>query len=100
MAKKDNNSGLMPPCLFKQFKDKEAFQDYFSTLFKQGIEEMLQAKLDEHLRYTKHGKEGYNTGNSRNSSYTKKITTESVGDIVLNIPVTEKFHLVKPISFK
>ena len=90
MAKKDNNSGPMPKGFFKQFKDKEAFQDYFSTLFKQGIEEMLQAELDEHLGYAKHSKEGYNTGNSRNGSFKKKVTTESVGDIVVNIPRDRK----------
>ena len=33
-----------------------------------------------------HKKEGYNTGNSRKGSFLKTVTTENVGDIVLNIP--------------
>ena len=75
-----------PKGFFKQFKSKETFQEYFNTLFKQGIEEMLQSELDEHLGYAKHTVEGYNTGNSRNGTYSKTITTENVGELVLNIP--------------
>jgi transposase-like protein len=75
-----------PKGFFKQFKSKESFQEYFNSLFKQGIEEMLQGELDEHLGYAKHTTEGYNTGNSRNGSFPKTVTTENVGEVVLNIP--------------
>ncbi|MBL0046482.1 MAG: IS256 family transposase [Bacteroidetes bacterium] len=75
-----------PKGFFKQFKNKESFQEYFNSVFKQGIEEMLQSELDEHLGYSKHTKEGYNTGNSRNGSFPKTITTENVGEVLLNIP--------------
>jgi len=47
---------------------------------------MLKGELDEHLGYSKHSVEGYNSGNSRNGSFPKTITTENVGDVVLNIP--------------
>jgi putative transposase len=47
---------------------------------------MLKAELDEHLGYSKHSVEGYNSGNSRNGSFPKTITTDNVGDVVLNIP--------------
>ena len=76
----------LPKGFFKQFKNKESFQDYFNKLFKQGIEEMLQSELDEHLGYLKHAKEGYNTGNSRNGTFQKTVTTENIGEVVLNIP--------------
>lgn len=75
-----------PKGFFKQFKNKESFQEYFNSVFKQGIEEMLQSELDEHLGYSKHTKEGYNTGNSRNGSFPKTVTTENVGEVLLNIP--------------
>ena len=75
-----------PKGFFKQFKSKESFQEYFNSLFKQGIEEMLQGELDEHLGYAKHATEGYNTGNSRNGSFSKTVNTENVGEVVLNIP--------------
>ncbi len=47
---------------------------------------MLKGELDEHLGYEKHSKEGHNSGNSRNGSYSKKVKTESLGDLGLNIP--------------
>lgn len=79
-----------PKDFFKQFKNKEEFQTFFSSLFKQGVEQMLQAELDEHLGYDKHSPEGYHSGNSRNGSYAKKVKTESLGDITLNIPRDRK----------
>jgi putative transposase len=75
-----------PKDFFKQFKSKEDFHSFFNDLFKQGVEEMLQAELDTHLGYEKHSKEGYGSGNSRNGSFSKKIKTDSLGDMVLNIP--------------
>lgn len=86
MTENNNKGEQFPKGFFKQFKDKESFHTYFNSLFKQGIEQMLQAELDEHLGYEKHSKKGYNSGNSRNGSFPKTITTESVGNIVLNIP--------------
>jgi putative transposase len=86
MAIKDDTGAPFPKDFFKQFKSKDSFQEYFNALFKQGIEEMLKCELDEHLGYPKHTKEGYNTGNSRNGSFPKTITTENVGEVVLNIP--------------
>jgi putative transposase len=86
MQNKNKTDEQFPKGFFKQFKNKESFQDYFNSLFKQGIEEMLQGELDEHLGYSKHTKEGYNSGNSRNGSFPKTITTENVGEVVLNIP--------------
>ena len=86
MANKKDPSDQLPKDFFKQFKDKETFQNFFNSFFKQGIEEMLKGELDEHLGYSKHSVEGYNSGNSRNGSFPKTITTENVGDVVLNIP--------------
>lgn len=80
----------VPKGFFKQFKSKEEFNSFFSELFKQGVEEMLQAELDEHLGYEKHSTEGYNTGNSRNGSFKKKVVSDSVGEVVLNIPRDRK----------
>ena len=86
MQQKNDPGDLFPKGFFKQFKSKENFQQYFNSLFKQGIEEMLQAELDDHLGYSKHAKDGYNTGNSRNGTFPKTVTTENLGDLVLNIP--------------
>ena len=82
----DNQSPQLPKDFFKQFKNKEEFHNFFNSIFKQGVEEMLKGELDEHLGYEKHSKEGHNSGNSRNGSFKKKVKTESLGDMVLNIP--------------
>lgn len=71
---------------FKQFKSMDEFQLFFSDLFKQGIEQMLEAERDEFLGYEKYSPQGYNSGNSRNGSYSKTVKTDSLGDVVLNIP--------------
>lgn len=76
----------LPADFFKQFKDKSAFQEFFQALFKEGLESMLQAELDEHLGYEKHSIAGYNTGNSRNGYSSKRVKTKSLGDLVLSIP--------------
>ena len=86
MQPKNKKEDLFPKDFFKQFKSKETFQEYFNSLFKQGIEEMLQAELDDHLGYPKHAIGGYNSGNSRNGTFPKTIATENVGELVLNIP--------------
>ena len=73
MEKEPNKSqNLLPKDFFKQFKNKEEFHSFFNNLFKQGIEEMLQAELDEHLGYQKYAKEGNNSGNSRNGILLKE----------------------------
>lgn len=77
---------IIPKDFFKQFKSKEDFHSFFNDLFKQGVEEMLKAELEAHLGYEKYSKEGYGSGNSRNGYYSKKFKTESLGDMVLNIP--------------
>jgi transposase-like protein len=86
MQSKKSKEQPFPPGFFKQFKGKEDFQTYFNSLFKHGIEAMLQAELDEELGYEKHSTQGYNTGNSRNGSFPKTIMTENVGEVLLNIP--------------
>jgi len=82
----DTNKINLPKDFFKQFKNKEEFHDFFQSLFKEGVEAMLQAELDEHLGYGKHSREGFNTGNSRNGLSKKTVKSESLGDMVLNIP--------------
>ena len=86
----DKEQSNFPKDFFKQFKSKEDFQSFFTDLYKQGVEEMLKGELDEHLGYEKHSPEGRNSGNSRNGSYTKKVKTETLGDLVLNIPRDRK----------
>lgn len=82
---KEKKSNL-PPDFFKQFKSREQFHEFFQELFKEGVQQMLQGELDEHLGYEKHSPEGRNSGNSRNGHSKKKVKSESVGDLLLSIP--------------
>lgn len=43
-------------------------------------------ELDEHLGYGKHAAEGRGSGNSRNGFSSKKVKSETLGDVVLSIP--------------
>lgn len=81
----ENKLGL-PKDFFKQFKSKEQFQEFFQEMFKHGVNEMLQGELDEHLGYEKHAPEGRGSGNSRNGFSSKKVKSETLGDVVLSIP--------------
>jgi transposase-like protein len=82
----DTQQPNLPKDFFKQFKNQDDFKSFFNDLYKQGVEQMLQAELDEHLGYEKHSRDGHHTGNSRNGSYPKKVKTQSLGDMILNIP--------------
>jgi len=76
----------IPKDFFKQFKNKEEFKIFFQSLFKEGVEAMLQAELDEHLGYEKYSSEGHHSGNSRNGASKKTVKSASLGDMILNIP--------------
>lgn len=82
------NEMEIPKDFFKQFNNKEAFMSFFNDLFKKGVEQMLQGELDEHLGDNKHAKAGYNSGNSRNGTYKKKVKSEALGVWFLIYPGT------------
>lgn len=74
-----------PKDFFNQFKTAAELEDYFRELYKQGVQHLLQAELDEHLGYKKHDPKGYGSGNSRNGTSKKTLKTTS-GDIPIDIP--------------
>lgn len=49
------------------------------------IEAGLETEMADHLGYDKHSIEGNNSGNSRNGSYNKTVSTKS-GDIDISVP--------------
>jgi putative transposase len=73
----------LPKDFFKQFKTKKEFQSFFQSMFKEGVQQMLQSELDEHLGYEKNDSTGNNSSNSRNGSSKKTIKSETLGDVVL-----------------
>ena len=75
----------IPKDFWKDFKDRKDFDEFFSELFKEGINQMLKAEMTDHLGYEKHSKEGDNSGNSRNGDYPKTLKT-NLGEITINVP--------------
>ncbi len=67
----------------KEFKSSEEFNSFMKTLYKRGIEKMLEGELDSHLGYDKHDKK--KTSNSRNGYGKKTIKTE-YGQTEINTP--------------
>ena len=57
--------------LAKECTSVEDVQEKLRDLFKDTLQEIFEAELDDHLGYQKHSNEGDNTGNSRNG-YRKK----------------------------
>jgi putative transposase len=56
-----------------------------TVLIRQVLQAGLNAELTEHLGYEAHAVEGRRTGNSRNGSYPKTVTTE-IGQVTLDVP--------------
>lgn len=67
----------------KEFKSSEEFNSFMKTLYKRGIEKMLEGELDNHLGYAKH--DNKKTSNSRNGYGKKTIKTE-YGQTEINTP--------------
>ncbi len=68
----------------KKFKSREEFDGFFSSLYKRGVEAMLQGELDSHLGYKKNelrtSKE-----NARNGYISKQLKSEH-GEVQINVP--------------
>src|SRR6187549_3769895 len=79
----------LPADFFKQFKNMREIEDFFSELFKAGVQNLLQAEMDEHLGYEKHAAEGIHSGNSRNGNTSKLVKTKN-GMLELEVPRDRK----------
>jgi putative transposase len=75
----------IPEEALKKIKTREEFESYFQELYKQGVEALLKAEIDEHLGYPKHDPSGKNSGNSRNG-FSKKTLKTNLGEVPLDVP--------------
>jgi len=75
----------IPDEALKKIKTREEFESYFQELYKQGVEALLKAEIDEHLGYPKHDPSGNNSGNSRNG-FSKKTLKTNLGEVPLDVP--------------
>lgn len=79
------NSSSLAKELAKGCKSVEDIQEKLKNLFKDTIQEIFEAEMDQHLGYEKHSFVGDNTGNSRNG-YSKKTIKTRYGKAELDIP--------------
>lgn len=75
----------IPEEALKKIRTREEFESYFQELYKQGVEALLKAEIDEHLGYPKHDPSGKNSGNSRNG-FSKKTLKTNLGEVPLDVP--------------
>jgi putative transposase len=71
--------------LAEECKNMEDVHALLKNLFKETLEQMLEAEMDEHLGYEKNDSAGNNSGNSRNGYGKKTIKTE-LGETELMVP--------------
>ena len=71
--------------LAKECNSVEDVQEKLRDLFKDTLQEIFEAEMDEHLGYTKHDNAGDNSGNSRNG-YSKKTVKSRFGESEVQIP--------------
>jgi putative transposase len=64
-------------------------QTILKQLMAPTIEALLKVELEDHLGYEKHSVEGYNTGNSRNGNYQRKLKS-TIGQLDISVPRDRK----------
>jgi putative transposase len=75
----------VPVDFFSRFKTMGELNTFLDSLFKRGIEKMLESELSEHLGYPKYSPEGKGSGNSRNGMGRKLLKSKS-GELVIEVP--------------
>lgn len=87
--------GTIPKSIIKEIVKENQFQNvgevysYLKDLFKDTIQEMLEAELDESLVYAKNDTQNKNTDNERNG-YSQKTVKSQFGELELDIPRDRK----------
>lgn len=79
-----NTEDLINEEFLKKFKSREEFDEFFSSLYKRGVETILEGELEVHLGYKKNEARP-NKDNSRNGYINKKLKSEH-GEIQINVP--------------
>lgn len=69
----------------KQQSSAGGISDLLQQVFKEAIQEMLQAEMDNHVGYEKHAPDAYQYPNSRNGVSSKTLKTK-LGNITIEVP--------------
>jgi putative transposase len=71
--------------LAKDCRTVEDVHEMLKNMFRDTLQQLFEAEIDDHLGYSKHSSEGDLTGNSRNG-YSKKTIKTKFGNTELQIP--------------
>ena len=71
--------------LAKQCRTMDDISDKLKEIFKDTLQEVFEAEMNEHLGYEKHSSKGDKSGNSRNG-YSEKTVKTRFGEVNLDIP--------------
>lgn len=82
---KEENDFQIPEEALKKIKSQSELDEFFHGLYKQAVEGMLKAEMDEHLGYPKHQIKDKTGFNSRNG-FSNKVLKTNIGDIPLDVP--------------
>ena len=80
-----NERQMLVKELAKECTTVDDVHEKLRDLFKDTLQEIFEAEMDEHLGYQKHDNAGDNTGNSRNG-YSKKTIKSRFGESEISIP--------------
>jgi len=76
MKEKDKKGDFkIPEEALEKIKSQSELNDFFSDLYKQAVEGMLKAELDDHLGYEKHQTKEKSGDNNRNGTSKKTLKT-------------------------
>lgn len=78
----------------KKIKTFKEYDDYFQILYKQGIQALLKAEMQQHLGYAKNDPQGKKSGNSRNG-YSGKVLRPTLGRSLWRSRVTVTLRLTR-----
>jgi putative transposase len=82
---KEKKKPPLPPEIFKGLKSGKELDDFLSAIYKQGVEALLNAEMDEHLGYEKNAVKPDDTDNLRNGTSNKTLKSD-IGNVEVNIP--------------
>jgi putative transposase len=85
MCQMHENAKELVGILSQECENLEDVQALLKSLFKETIEQMLEAEMEEHLGYEKNSVLGNGSGNSRNGYGKKTIKTE-LGETEIQVP--------------
>ena len=69
----------------KQQKTTTGISNLLQEVFREAVQEMLKAEMDNHLGYEKHAPEAAEYANNRNGKNTKKVRSK-LGELTIEVP--------------